>query len=135
MLQSNINNQKIAPSMEFTVQVLLWQARGLLSFGRVVGDHRDLWIEINENMLLGFQKHDIIPPIEQDLRPRYHRTINKSNDNINTSFVKHRIYQKIHHIHNQSIYPLPTHIARSFEILEKLNTFIMHALDKNSIEK
>ena len=41
----------------------------------------------------------------------------------------------MNYMHNQAIYPLPTHIARSFEILEKLNTFIMHALDKNSIEK
>ena len=33
-----------------------------------MGDHQDLWIEINENMLLGLQKHDIIPPMARKLR-------------------------------------------------------------------
>ena len=36
---------------------------GLLSFGRLVGDHRALRIKINENRLLGFWQHDIIPPM------------------------------------------------------------------------
>ena len=83
---------------------------GFLSFRRLVRDHRDLWIETNKSMLLGFQLHSIITPMELKLRLGDSRMINKFNDTIHTSFIKHDIYQKIHYIHNRGIYALPTHL-------------------------
>ena len=64
---------------------------GLLSFGRLVRDQQTMWIEINENMLLDLRKHDIIPPMAQNLCVADPRTINKFNDTINTNFVKYDI--------------------------------------------
>ena len=83
-------------------------------------------------MLLGFRQHYIISPMSQNLRLGYSRTVNKSNDTLHTSFVKHAIYQNIHSIHNQDIYPLPTHLVQSFEILDEIITRLMHASDKNA---
>ena len=40
--------------------------------------------------------------------------MNKFNEKIHTSLVKKDIYQKIHYIHKQYIYPLPTHLVRAF---------------------
>ena len=68
-----------------------------------MGDHQNLWIEINENMLLVFRKHDIIPPMAQNLRLGDPRAVRKFNDTLYIRFVKHDIYQKIHYIHNQAI--------------------------------
>ena len=62
-------------------------------------------------------------------------TIEKFNDTLRTSFVKHDIYQKIQYIHNQGIYKIPTHLARDFGILDELITLLMHAADKNTAEK
>ena len=45
-------------------------------------------------------------------------------------FFKHDIYQKVHYLHNRVIYPLPTHLARTFEQLDELITRIIHAADK-----
>ena len=84
-----------------------------------MGDHQDLWIEINENMLLCLWQHDIIPLISRNLRMGDPRIINKFNNTLHTSFVKHDIYQRIHYINNPDIHPLRTHIVRTFEILDK----------------
>ena len=131
MLWSLNNNQKTAPSKAFTVQILLRKTGGgFLSFRRLVGYHQFLWIETNKHMLLGLRQHHIISPMAQNLRLGYSRTVNKSNDNLHTSFVKHAIYQNIHSIHNQDIYPLPTYLERSFEIFEPLITRLMRAVDK-----
>ena len=98
---------------------------GFLSFGRLVGDHRALWIETNENILLGFQQHDIIPPMIQNLYLADPRMINKFNDTLHTSIVKHDIYQGIDYIYNRAIYPLLTHLAWAFERLDELITHLM----------
>ena len=108
---------------------------GILSFGRLVGDHQSLWIEINENRLLGFWQHDITPPMEQKLCLADPRTIKKFNYTLHTSFVKHDIYQNIHYIHTWYIYPLPTYIAQYFGRLEKLITCFMHASYKITEER
>ena len=108
---------------------------GFLSLGRIVGDHRALWFEVNGKKLLGFRKHDIIPPMARNLCLTYPRTINKFNDTLHKRFLKHDIYQKIHYIHNRSIYPLTTHPERVFEILNKLITLLIYAADKNVEEK
>ena len=58
----------------------------VLSFGRLVGHHRVLCIELHESMLLGFQQHDIISPMAWNLRLEYPRTINKFNETIHKKF-------------------------------------------------
>ena len=108
---------------------------GLSSFGRLVGDHRYLWIEINENRLLGFRQHDIIPPTKRKLCLVDLNTINKFNDTPHKIFVKHGMYQKIHYIHNRSIYPHPTHLSWAFEILDKLIIRLMNTEDKKHRRK
>ena len=75
---------------------------GVPYFGRIVGDHQDLWIDINEIMILCFQQHDIILTMGRNLRLEDPRTIKKLNDTLHTSFVKHYIYQNIHYINNQA---------------------------------
>ena len=67
-----------------------------------------------------------------NLRLGYPMIINKFNDTLHTSFVKHYIYHKIHCIQNRDIYPLPTHIAQALERLDELITRLMRAADKNA---
>ena len=83
---------------------------GFLSFGRLSGDHRALWIETNENILLGFWQDEIIPPMAQNLRLGDTRMTKKSNDTLHTSFGKHEFYRKIHYIYKRDIYLLPTYL-------------------------
>ena len=82
-------------------------------------------------MLLGFQKHGIIHPTARNLCLADPRTIKIFNGTLHTSFVKNDTYQKIHFIHVQARYQLPTQIAQAFEKLDKLITWIMHSADKN----
>ena len=103
-----------------------------LSFGRLLGDHQALWIEINGKMLLGFLKHDIILPMARNLCLVDPITIKKFNDTLHTSFVKHDIYRNIRYIYNRAIYALLTHLAWDFERLDKLITQLMNAADKNA---
>ena len=83
-------------------------------------------------MLQSFQKHDIIPPMVRNFCLEDPRTITKFNDTLQTRFVKHDIYHKIHHIYNQTSCPLPTYLARAFEMLDKLITCLMHAEGTNA---
>ena len=82
---------------------------GLLSFGRLVEYHRDPWIDINENILLGFWQHYIISPMARNLQLAYPRTINKFNDTPHTRFfyMKYTIISTIYttnlFIHSQHI--------------------------------
>ena len=105
---------------------------GFLSFGRIVGEHKALWIDINWNRLLGFRKHNIIPPTARNLFLTDTRRIKIFNDTLHRTFVKHEIYQKIHYIHVRASNLLPTHLAQAFEKLDELITRLMHAEDKNS---
>ena len=61
--------------------------------------------------------------------------MNKFNDTLHKSFVKHDIYQKVQYIYNRVIYLLPTHLTRDFEILDKWTTFLMHEEDIKFIRK
>ena len=54
--------------------------------------HRALWIDINENRLLGFQLHEIISPMARRLCPADTRIVNTFNYTLHTSFLKHDIY-------------------------------------------
>ena len=69
---------------------------------------------MNESRLLGFRQTDILPPMAGNLCLEDPRTIKKINDTLHAIFVKHEMYQKIHYIHVQYIYPLPTHVAQAF---------------------
>ena len=105
-----------------------------LSLGIPVRDHRDLWNEINENMLLDFRQHDIIPPMARNLHLGDTRAIKKFNEKLHASFVKHDIYQNIHQVHNRDIFPLPTYLSRPLKLGE-LITRLMYAVDKNCRRK
>ena len=87
-------------------------------------------------MILGFQQNDNPPPpLAHNQRLEYPRTTKKLNDTLHTSSVKYDIYQKVHYLHNGSIYLIPTHLTRAFEILDKLIARRMHAEDKNTERK
>ena len=62
-------------------------------------------------------------------------TIKRFNDTLNTKKFKHDIYQKIHYMHVQASYPLPTHLEQAFEKLDEMITRLMHAAEKNTEEK
>ena len=94
-----------------------------------------MWIEINENRLLVFRQHEIFPPTARNLCLEDPRMINRFNYTLHTRFLKHYIYQKIHFIHVQDSYPLPTHIAQAFEIVDELITRLMHTADKKCRSK
>ena len=51
---------------------------GLISCGGIVGDHRYLWIEFHERMLLIFQQNSIIPPMARNLHLEDPRKIKNS---------------------------------------------------------
>ena len=112
---------KYQRSKELPIDSIYWSASlvvkqgGFLSFEILVGDHQALWIEINENRLLGFFQHDIIHPKTFNLCVEDPKMIKRYNDTLHTIFVKHDIYQKIHYIYVQYSYPIPTHLAQSFE--------------------
>ena len=69
---------------------------GFLSFGRLVGDHRAQCMELHESMLLGFRKHDIIPPMARNLCLEYSRRTTKFNDTLHKICFEQDIYQKFH---------------------------------------
>ena len=112
---------KYQQSKYFSINGIYWSYSlaanrgGLLSFGSLVGDNVDLWIEINENRFLGFWQHKTIPPMARNFCLADLKTINKINDTLHTRFLKYDIYQKIHFIRVQDIYPLPTHLAQAFK--------------------
>ena len=109
--------------------ILVENRGGFISFVILVGDHRALWIELHEIVLLGFWKHEIIPPTEQNLCMEDLGTIKKSNDTLHTIFVKHDIYQKIHYLHSRAIYSLQSHLAWGFELLDELISLLINAVN------
>ena len=129
---------KYQQSKDFPINGIYWSAslmanrRGFLSFGGLVGYHQSLCIKINENRLLVFRQHDIIPPMAHNVCLADTRTIKKFNDKIHRRVVKHEIYQKIHYIHVQYSYPLQTHLSQDFEKWDELITRFIYAADKNA---
>ena len=128
---NNISTIKILPHQR---HLLLMSSRG--KPGRILIPWRNSRITPSSvdwdklKVLIGFCKNDIIPSMSQNLCLANFRRINKYNDTLHKRFVKHDIYNNIHCIHNQSIYSLPTHLARAFERLDKLITRLTHAADK-----
>ena len=62
-----------------------------------------------------------------NLRLEYPKKVKKFNETSHTSFVKHYIYQKVHYLHIQAIYPLPAHFTQAFEQFFEMITRLMHA--------
>ena len=48
---------------------------GYAEWGFLAGDHRLLWFDIPEFLLLGFNKHDLVPPLARRLRQEDPRTV------------------------------------------------------------
>ena len=71
----------------------------------------------------------------RNLQMEYPSMVNKFNDTLHTSFVKHDIYWKVHYLHSRSIYLLPSYISRAFEQLDELITLLMNSADKKRRRK
>ena len=109
--------------------------RGYPAFGKIVGDHRVLWINITQAALIRFHQHKIILPLARHIRLDEPLTVRRYNTFLHHSFLNYNVYNRITATHTLAVYPPPYHHARSLERLDTLIVELMHKADKMQKKK
>ena len=105
---------------------------GYLDLGKLVGDHRGLWIKIPQADLIGFHQHKTIPPLARHIRLDEPRTARRLKMVLHHILLKYNFYGCISALYQLSVHPLIDHNTIAYEILDTLIVKLMHKSDKNS---
>ena len=93
---------------------------GYLSFNKLGGDHRGLWIDIPEILLFGFNPPTPSLAHARRLKLQDPRVVNKYNELLHDFLGKNKVYQRMSVIHSQTVYPLPPHLQMEYEVCDTL---------------
>ena len=109
--------------------------RGYLAFGKLLGYHRELWIDIPQDSLIRFHQHEIIPPLSRNLQLDDPCKVRRFNTVLHKRLRKNNLYSCITVIHQLGVYPLPGNHARAFESFDNITVKITHKSDKKCRRK
>ena len=103
---------------------------GFLSFGKLMGDHRGLWVDLPKAIIYGYN-----PPAPKLFRARKlklldPRVVKKYQNHLHTSMQFHDLFQRMEDLHRQTVYPLPQHLIEQYEEIYCIVDGLMAAAEK-----
>ena len=93
---------------------------GYLSFHTLGGDHRGLWIDLPSDTLHGFNPPSMSLAYARRLKLEDPRIVKKYNDKAHELLLKHKVYERLNHIHTNATYPPPLWIPREYERIDSI---------------
>ena len=91
---------------------------GFLSFGKLDGDHRGLWVDIPKMILLGCNIPPHTHPGARRLKLHDPRTVDRYLELLHDYMCTRNIYHRMNHLHSVTVYPLPLAMADQYERLD-----------------
>ena len=85
---------------------------GCLSFGRLIGDHRALWIDIPNWLIYGYNPPSPTHPNARRLKIKDPRVVNRYLDKLHEVCLKEDLYSRMDYIHGN----MTSSISHEFQI-------------------
>ena len=76
---------------------------GYLTFGRLIGNHRCLWMDIPNGLIYGFNHPPPTQPNARRLKIKDHRSVKRCNDKLDNVCQKEKIYHRMNNLHESAI--------------------------------
>ena len=93
---------------------------GCLSFGKLIGDHRGLWLDIPNEILFGFNPQPISHPNARRLKMADPRVVAKYNDYLHNKYFIDRLYERWDYLHKIACYEWTANMEEEYEILDDI---------------
>ena len=99
---------------------------GFLSFGRLSGDHRGIWVEIPKVLIYGYNPPQPVPYDARRLKLSDRRVVEKYLTHLHTACQEHDLFNRMNMLHSYQTYPLPQHVIDEYEEIDVLLSKLMH---------
>jgi hypothetical protein len=113
------NRSKPAPiDCIFTSANMEGLSSAFLSFGKLVGDHRGLWVDIPKHTLFGCNIPPHTHPAARRLKLNDPRIVRKYLEHLHKAIEDADMYQRMNTLHARTVHPLPQHLADEYESID-----------------
>ena len=106
------------------------QSGGFLAYGRLLSDHRGLWVDIPNHMLYGYNPPQPVFHFARRLKLKDPRVVSKYLTFLHSSMREHDVFYKMDNLHRRTVYPLHTNLAEEYELLDTLICTLMDKAEK-----
>ena len=103
---------------------------GYLSFKKLGGDHRGLWIDIPAELLLGYNPPTCSMHHARRLKMEDPRIVKKYNDTLHKLLSEQDIYKAMSHLHRHATYPAPVWFQNEYERIDRTIQDCMEEAEK-----
>ena len=103
---------------------------GFLSFGRLSGDHRGIWVEIPKFLIYGYNPPAPVHFNARRLKLSDPRVVERYLTFLHYECEKHNIYQRMDRVHKFTSFPLPQAVIDEYEELDVLLSKLMQDAEK-----
>ena len=102
---------------------------GCLAFGRLIGDHQGIWIDISNKLIFGFNPPPLSHPNARRLKMKDPRCVKRYNDKLDEDCEREQIYYNMDSLHNMSTDPLTAAHQVEYEEIDKQLCEMMEAAE------
>ena len=92
---------------------------GCLAFGRLIGDHRGIWIDIPNELIFGFNPPPLTHPNARRLKTKDPRCVKRYNEKLDEYCENEQIYYQMDNLHSMATDPLSATQQKEYERLDK----------------
>ena len=93
---------------------------GCLAFNNLISDHRGVWIDIPNELLLGFNPPPLSHPAARRLKINDPRIVKKYNTLLHEACLKDNLYERWDDLHGKVTTPLTKRLALEYETLDAI---------------
>ena len=103
---------------------------GYLSFDKLMGDHRGIWMDIPKFLLYGYNPPQINTYLARRLRLEDPRVVQKYQDYLFEAMEEHDLFYRMEIIHRATVYPLPQWLQVEYEEVDKIVCNLMEKAEE-----
>ncbi|GFH55416.1 hypothetical protein CTEN210_11892, partial [Chaetoceros tenuissimus] len=91
---------------------------GFLSFSRLGSDHRGIWMDVCKEKL-NCSQPKFVPPDARRLVLKDPRVVQRYVEKLEVLMLEAGIFQRMEQVYNNAVYPLPAHLQREYEAIDR----------------
>jgi len=95
----------------FATAHIVCLAGGFLAFGRLLGDHRGLWLDVPKHLLLGCKIPPLLHASARRLKLNDPRIVEKYLNKLEYLVIDSNLHTRMNTLHSRTVYPLPPHLV------------------------
>ena len=102
---------------------------GCLAFTKLMSDHRGIWFDIPNEILLGFNPPPLSHPDARRLKMNDPRIVDKYNEILHDLCLTDNLYERWNDLHIRMVDPMPEGLANEYEALDTIQEHHMNTAE------